>query len=489
MYTNVDKNCACRKQENRIELSNTTRCGIVIGFGALLVFMGILLTPSWERIVEGFRILLTSNIHLDTASFYILGDAYIGVPFIGSGILGILVILSYLLMKTEVNGGSVAAAFMVMGFAFCGKSFLNVWPTFLGVVAYAILKRKPLNSVVSLAWFSTALSPLVNTIAMYSVFDGSNTMAVIPMFSLGRFLFAGVVGAIAGFLVGIFAEFLPSKHHGDTLYNAGFAAGLTGFLLFSLMKVIGIGHSAPDHVYTEDKDLLLGTCLAIMLLYLLICGLILVRKSGKKCRDLVLGRHNGCFVEQFGFGATLINMSICGALCLVYPFLTTTGHVNEPLFACVLTIAGFAASGISIRTMVPIMSGVFVTSVITGGVKGILIGADFLESGLAYAGTKNMVIAACFGCGLSPVVTKYGALVGFFAAAIHSILVLNTGALQGWLNLYNNGFCTGLVATFFVPMIVNIQKTEKIWKTSHREARVAWKVSTRRKRGEEDECA
>ncbi|MDD6057050.1 MAG: DUF1576 domain-containing protein [Clostridiales bacterium] len=461
MSTNEDKNGACSEQAQIIEYSNVTRCGVFLGFGGLLVLLGILLTPSWTRILEGFQIFLTSNIHLDTASFYVLGSEHIGIPFICSGILGIVVMLSYLITKTEIKGGTIAAAFMVMGFAFCGKSFLNVWPTFLGVLLYAGIKKKPVNSVMGLAWFSSALSPLVNTIAMYTVFDGSNTMSADPILSLRRVLCAAIIGVMAGFLVGTFAELLPAKHSGSTLYNAGFAAGLTGFLIFSLMKVIGIGHSGPSHVYTEDKDLLLGSCLAIMLLYLLVLGLIFVKKSGNGCRALVTGRYKGCFVDQFGFGASLINMSLCGLLCLLYPFFTTTGHVNAPLFACLLTVVGFASNGITLKTMVPIMSGVFATSVITGGIKGSLVGASFLQSGLTYAGSKNMVIAACFGCGLSPVVTEYGALVGFLAAMIHSILVPNTGVLHGWLNLYNNGFCIGLVATFFVPMLVNILKSKK----------------------------
>ena len=34
------------------------------------------------------------------------------------------------------------------------------------------------------------------------------------------------------------------------------------------------------------------------------------------------------------------------------------------------------------------------------------------------------------------------------------VLVLNTGSLHGWMVLYNNGFCLGLVCTFFVPAIL-----------------------------------
>ena len=70
-----------------------------------------------------------------------------------------------------------------------------------------------------------------------------------------------------------------------------------------------------------------------------------------------------------------------------------------------------------------------------------------------------MLIAAIFGCGMAPVVYKHGAKIGFFAGMIHSVLVPNTGGLHGWMNLYNNGFCIGLVVTFFVPMLLALAAT------------------------------
>lgn len=438
--------------------SNTVRAGVFLGFGLLLILIGVVLSPSWEVIKEGFNVLLTSNIHLDTATFYIIGDAGVGVPFISSGILGVIVMLSYLLTKTEVKGGTIAAAFMVMGFAFCGKTFVNVWPTFFGVLLYAAVKKKTVSSVMGLAWFSSALSPLVNTVAMYTMMDGTNTMAQTPQISAVRVLIAVVVGVVAGFLMAVFAELLPGKHNGITLYNAGFAAGLAGFVIFSFMKASGMGHSGPSHVYTQDKDLLLGGCLAILLVYLLICGLILWKKEKSNVGKLVLGMGKGCFVDQYGFGTALINMSLCGLLYLLYPFLTTTGHISAPIFACLLTVVGFASNGITLKTMVPIMAGMFAQAMVVGGMKGAMSGGNFLEAGLTYAGSKNMLIAAGFGCGLSPAVVQYGALVAFLSAAIHGILVPNTGSLHGWVNLYNNGFCLGLVATFFVPMVLQLLK-------------------------------
>lgn len=465
MNTKVDKKeLAANAQGSKKEFvacSNSLRAGVFIGFGLLLIIIGFVLSRSPEVVKEGFHVLLTSNIHLDTSSFDIIGSPGVGVPFIGSGILGIIVMVSYLLTKTEVKGSTIASAFMVMGFAFCGKSFLNVWPTFFGVLLQGAVKKKKVNTVMDLAWFSTALSPLVNTVAMYTVLDGTNTMAESLQISLVRILVACVVGMLAGFLIATFAEFLPTKHNGFTLYNAGFAAGLTGFLFFSFMRVAGIGHSGPSHVYTDDKDLLLASCLAIMMLYLLVCGLVLRKKDKAALGELVLARRKGCFIDQYGFGTSLVNMSLCGFLCLLYPFLTTTGHINAPVFACLLTVVGFASNGITLKTMAPIMLGVYAQSVLVGGIKGALSGAQFLQSGLSYAGSKNMVIAACFGCGMSPVVTEHGYLIGFLGAMIHSILVPNTGALHGWLNLYNNGFCLGLVATFFVPLLLQLMQMVK----------------------------
>ena len=449
---------------NQLEIKpvgNGLRALVFMGLGLLSIIIGLILTPSLEGIMEGFRLQQTATGLLDLNTFMVV-NGNIGVPFINAGILLIIVMLSYLFTGTNINGGTIAAAFMVYGFGFCGKTLWNVWPLFFGVIIHALVNHKKINTVTGLAWFSAALSPMISLLTFYTQFDGKSTLGEIAQFN-GFGLGLGVVlGLIAGYLVAVFAGFLPEKHNGLTLYNAGMAAGLTGFFIFSLMKTLGIAHGGPSHEYPNINNVVLASCIAALLIYLLVCGLLITAKERSGIDLIVTKLYSGSAVEQFGFGPTLANMAVCGFLCLLYWFLTRTANAHGPLFACLFTCVGFASNGISVRTMVPIMCGVYLTSILVGGTQGALQGNSFIESAFKYVGTKNMLIAAIFGCGMAPVVYKHGALVGFLAGVMHSILVPNTGILHGWMNLYNNGFCIGLVVTFFVPaVLVLLKKNEK----------------------------
>lgn len=442
---------------NNVEVKpvgNTLRAVVFIGLGLLSIILGFILTPNMANIAEGFRLQQAATGMLDLNTFMIVGEDNIGVPFINAGLLLIIVMLTYLFTGTTINGGTIAAAFMVFGFGFCGKTLWNVWPLFFGVILHALVNKKKISTVTGLAWFSAALSPLVSIISMYTRFDGTSTMGEAAQMTGGALGLAIVLGLIAGYLVAVFAGFLPEKHNGLTLYNAGMAAGLTGFFIFSLMKTLGIAHAGPSHEYPNIANGALIACVAVLLIYLLVAGLLITAKEQGFIDNIVTRLYSGSAVEQFGFGASLVNMSVAGFVVVIYWWLTKTANAHGPLFACLFTVVGFASNGISARTMIPIMAGVYCTSIIVGGTQGALQGKPFLESAFNYVGTKNMLIAAVFGCGMAPVVYKHGALVGFLAGLMHSILVPNTGVLHGWMNLYNNGFCIGLVVTFFVPAVL-----------------------------------
>ena len=68
-----------------------------------------------------------------------------------------------------------------------------------------------------------------------------------------------------------------------------------------------------------------------------------------------------------------------------------------------------------------------------------------------------MVLAALFCTGLAPIAGQFGWKWGVVAGMLHASVVLNVGFLQGWLNLYNNGFSAGLVCIVLVPLIEAVQ--------------------------------
>ena len=146
------------------------------------------------------------------------------------------------------------------------------------------------------------------------------------------------------------------------------------------------------------------------------------------------------FIALAGLGPTLANMGLAGAVGTLY-VLAVGGDLNGPVIGAILTIVGFAAFGKRPRNIVPIMAGVF-------------LGSLFKPFGAA---DPSIVLAALFGTTLAPIAGRFGWHWGVVAGLVHSSAALSVGSLHAGLNLYNNGFAAGLVASVLVPVIVAIR--------------------------------
>ncbi|MFO7736253.1 MAG: DUF1576 domain-containing protein, partial [bacterium] len=68
--------------------------------------------------------------------------------------------------------------------------------------------------------------------------------------------------------------------------------------------------------------------------------------------------------------------------------------------------------------------------------------------------------AGLFGTTLAPIAGQYGLKAGVVAGFFHLSIVMNVLVLHGGLNLYNNGFAGGFVASFIVPLIDALKRKE-----------------------------
>jgi multisubunit Na+/H+ antiporter MnhE subunit len=153
------------------------------------------------------------------------------------------------------------------------------------------------------------------------------------------------------------------------------------------------------------------------------------------------GRSPTDFIAGAGFGATLVNMGLSGAVGLGY-ILAVGGDLNGPTIGALLSIVGFAAFGKHVRNIVPIMAGVFLASLIKPSWA---------------AAEPGSLLAALFGTNLAPIAGTFGWYWGVVAGFVHSSAALSVGSIHGGLNLYNNGFAAGIVAAILVPVIVAIR--------------------------------
>jgi hypothetical protein len=111
------------------------------------------------------------------------------------------------------------------------------------------------------------------------------------------------------------------------------------------------------------------------------------------------------------------------------------------VIGAIFTIVGFAAFGKHPRNIVPIMIGVFL---------GSLAKPWNIDD-------PSILLAALFGTTLAPIAGRFGWHWGIVAGFIHSSAALTVGPVHAGLNLYNNGFAAGIVASVLVPVIIAIQ--------------------------------
>lgn len=397
----------------------------------IFIILGLIIdTPS--EIFTGLKnILFESNLLL--TDYIELGG--IGAALINSGVLSIMIILMLFSLGIKPNGATIAALWLISGFAFFGKNILNVWPGILGVWLYSKYQKEPFLNYVLIALFGTTLSPAVNEL----LFTG--------LFSLPMSIFIGIsVSIFMGFILPPVASFCIRLHQGYSLYNIGLAAGLLGMLYMSILRSLGI--EFPKRLlWSTGNNVLFAILLIIMFLSLLIIGFF---KNGFSFNHLEKifdqpGRLVTDFYLIYGKGPTFINMGILGIMSTLLVLLIG-GELNGPVIGGIFTIVGFGAFGKHPVNTTPV-------------IIGSLISISFsMWAGLDVSfASPGMILAILFCTTLAPIPGHFGWPFGILAGFLHVCIVSNVGYLHGGMNLYNNGFAGGLVAIILVPVITSFK--------------------------------
>ncbi len=399
---------------------------IVALYAGLFVAFGFVLdTPA--SIVNGLTAITMSRDTLLTDYFGVGG---LGGGLVNAGLLTLAACLVYHLAGAKMTGASVAALFLVLGFGLFGKNLLNVWFIVIGVALYSRFKRQPFAANINTAFFGIALSPVVSEV----LFSSALPMEIaLPL---------GVAtGIVIGFILPAAAAQLFKAHMGYALYNMGFTAGLVGILVVAIYKSYGF---VPDPVFiwTTGNNLVLGSFLAAVFASMIALGFALDRGALSGLRRIVgeSGQSPSDFIARAGIAPVLLNMGLSGVVGMAY-VLAVGGELNGPVIGALLSIVGFAAFGKHPLNFAPIMAGVF-------------LGSLAKPWGAA---DPSILLAALFGTNLAPIAGRFGWHWGVVAGFIHSSAALSVGSVHGGLNLYNNGFAAGIVASILAPVIIAIR--------------------------------
>lgn len=393
---------------------------------SLIVSAFILDSP--QTIINGlYKIIIAPDILL--TDYISVGG--IGAAFLNAGLMGL--VNSFLLyrFKIHMHGLAIASIYTVMGFSFIGKNIFNFWPIYLGGYLYSKFKKVELKSVFLILMFGTTLAPVVSEIS-FGTYLSRNIAIPVGI----------IVGIVIGFIIVPLSAQVMKFHDGYNLYNIGFAGGILGTLITSLMRSFGFAINTQQ-ILSEEYSTILCIMLVILFIIFIVIGYIKDDNRLKEYKKIFkyVGRTATDFVQLVGEGITYTNMGIMGLISVIY-VITLKGVFNGPVIAGILTVVGFSAFGKHPKNVLPILIGITLAS----------------SFNVWETSSTLVIIAGLFGTTLAPIAGKYGMLAGIITGALHLAISMNVGVVHGGINLYNNGFAGGIVAGIIVPILGIFEK-------------------------------
>lgn len=384
-----------------------------------------------------------------STNFFSLGGY--AATFLNIGLVCLVCTALYCLPGTTVNNVSTLAFFLTAGFSAWGITILNIWPTFLGVALYCLVKREKLSAQVNAMLFSTGIAPLITDLLVrYPGLEAAG-------FSWQGILLALGVGLVIGFFLPAALPHSPKVHKGFDLYSAALPVGVTAFFLQALLyKTMGV--TIPDAPASDTLQVASWPIANVFCF--VVFGLCIVFALAMGCkpgaywnllRDPALGTD---FSKKYGKAAMLMNVGLYGLFIVAY-YNLIGATFNAVTFGCIFCMLACCNSGSNPWTVWPIMVGYGAMSLIMGWLSG-LAGGEFAQAINAQA----IVVGLCFANGLSPISGTYGWPFGILAGAMHYALVTSVPAMHGGFCLYNGGFTAIFVCLLLVPQLERFTKTK-----------------------------
>lgn len=346
------------------------------------------------------------------------GGAFLNAALVTLAALGVLV-----LSRAPMDGSACGALGLVAGFSLFGKDIANIWPILMGGFLYAKFQGESFGRYASMSLMSTTLAPVVSALW----FNGGGAVS---------FLGGCLVGMAIGFFLPILAAYTFRVQKGMNFYNVGFSCGLIALMLVPILAALGL---APDTVLLWSKGnnrslgiFLFCLCFSFTVWGLVCCGRTVKEALGDYWALLHESGRAPCdLLKRCGGAAVCVNVGVCGAMATGY-ILLIGGDLNGPTLAGIFTIMGFAAWGKHPGNMLPVMAGAVLAGLV-------LPGFSLTDPAIQFS--------VLFCTTLAPIAGSYGWVCGILAGFLHICLVQRTGAPVCGLNLYNNGFTGGLIAT------------------------------------------
>lgn len=387
----------------------------------LLLIITSLFYASPIQLLQGLLKGIIWNQRLVSDSFAVIG---IGPTLLNAGILGFFSVFLFMKADLKPNGLIIASYYLMMGFGFIGKNIVNIIPILIGGYFYSRYKKMPFKGAIVVSLLGTTISPLLSSIVY--IFDNVWIGIVVAM----------IVGIGFGFFLPNISSHVVIAHNGYSLYNMGFAAGLTAMIFYGVLKSNGIIFEGNMLLY-EGAPMGVIICLLLGFLTYIIIGWIENKKSFVGFNKLYdyPGKLVSDFTRIVGFPISLINMGLLGVFTVILSIFAQ--NLNGAIICGIFSIVGFAAFGKHFKNISPVMLGVLIASMILPNKVHVSL----------------IVMTMFLATSLAPISGEFGFVYGIVTGILHMFFVWNISSLHGGINLYNNGLSAGILAMIIVPII------------------------------------
>ena len=421
---------------------------LVFAFLTACFLIAAVIMPDRSTMFTGLWKILSQPSKVSTNYFAVGGYA---ATFLNMGLVALISLLLFVVCKGTPNNVSTLAFILTLGFGSWGINILNIWPTILGVVIYALVKKEKLGGLVNAMLFSTGIAPIITDLLI------RYPHAEVVGFNLAGLEIALFVGICIGFFLPAGLAHSPAVHKGFDLYSAALPIGMTAFFLnATLYKTLGVALPAAPAAETlqvaSQMTVNIFCCvvfgLCILFAFLLGCK---PKDYWRLLSDPALVNN---FSSTYGNATFLMNLGVYGLFILGY-YNLIGATFNGVTFGVIFCMLACCNSGSHPGNVWPIMLGYVVASAVFGWLSP-LVGGNFTLPVNAQA----IVVGLCYANGLSPIADKYGWRYGFIAAIMHYLLVTSVPNLHGGFCLYNGGFTAALICIILVPELERFFKTK-----------------------------
>ena len=416
---------------------------------SLAFLIASLVAPDRAFLFEGMEQILTQPCKIPTNYFAVGGYS---ATFFNMGLVTLACLGLYLIFRAELNNVATLAIMLTVGFASWGIDILNIWPTVFGTMLYCVVKKRPMKNYVSAMLFTTGIAPLISDLLTRYPYE--TTVGFTPQ---GAVL-AIVVGLVSGFFIPAGLTHAPNVHKGYNLYNAALPVGMGAFILQAILfTTLGVKLPGAPGAETLKVASRFGANLFCCVLF----GLAIVAALAMGCTPKAYWgfisnkKRNMSITAGFGNDMFLMNFGVFGLFILSY-YNLVGATFNGATFGVMFCMLCTCNSGSHPLNVWPMLLGYMVASPIMSHFSGVA-GGNF-----AYAiNAQAILIGACYSNGMTPIVDKYGPLVGFFAGILHFLLVTSVPALHGGYCLYNGGLTAAFICLLLMPTVEDLLPTRE----------------------------